>query len=255
MSRDFSVDELSVRVFDDVDALARQAAADAADAIRNAIDERGAANVMLATGNSQLAFLAQLVTHKDLDWSRVTAFHMDEYVGLPPTHTASFQRYMRERVSGRLPVKEFHYLTGDTGDAQVEADRYAGLLRAHPLDLCCCGIGENGHLAFNDPPVADFEDPADVKIVALEPASRRQQVAEGHFPTLDDVPAHAITVTIPALLRAGRVLAIVPERRKAEAVHEALSGPVAVACPASFLRRQAHATLYLDAESASLLDS
>ena len=124
---------------------------------------------------------------------------MDEYVGLPPTHSASFQRYMRERVAARLPFREFHYLTGDTGDAQAEADRYAALLRAHPLDLCCCGIGENGHLAFNDPPVADFDDPADVKIVALEHASRRQQVAEGHFATVDDVPTHAITVTIPAL--------------------------------------------------------
>jgi glucosamine-6-phosphate deaminase len=117
-----------------------------------------------------------------------------------------------------------------------------------------CGIGENGHLAFNDPPVADFDDPADVKIVALEPASRRQQVAEGHFPTIDDVPTHAITVTIPALVRARRLLAIVPETRKAVPVRDALKGPIATTCPASFLRRQPHATLYLDADSASLLD-
>ena len=253
MSRSFTVDALEVRVFDDVADMASDAAAAAAAVLRGAISERGEANVMLATGNSQLDFLAVLVTYTDIDWSRVTAFHMDEYVGLPPTHSASFQKYMRERVAARLPFRAFHYLQGDTGDAQAEADRYAALLHAHPLDLTCCGIGENGHLAFNDPPVADFEDPVAVKIVTLEPASRRQQVAEGHFPTIDDVPTHAITVTIPALLRAARVLAIVPEARKAVPVRDALEGPISTACPASYLRTQPHATLYLDAESASLL--
>jgi glucosamine-6-phosphate deaminase len=254
MSRDFTADALSVRVFDDVKTLAAAAAIDAADAIRNAIDARGDANVMLATGNSQLVFLAALIEHRDVDWSRVTAFHMDEYVDLPPTHPAGFQRYMREKVAAQIPVKTFHYLNGDTGDAQAEVDRYAALLRSHPLDLCVCGIGENGHLAFNDPPVADFDDPVDVKIVALEPESRRQQVAEGHFATIDDVPTHAITVTIPALVRAGRLLAIVPETRKAVPVRDALLGPIATSCPASLLRRQPHATLYLDVDSASLLD-
>jgi glucosamine-6-phosphate deaminase len=253
VTRERTVDQLPVRIFDDVLALARAAAADAADALRAAIDERGDANVMLATGNSQLVFLAELVTYTDVDWARITAFHMDEYVGLPPTHAASFQRYMRERVAANLPFKEFHYLQGDTGDAEGEARRYAGLLHAHPLDLCCCGIGENGHLAFNDPPVADFDDPLDVKVVALEAASRRQQVAEGHFATTDDVPTHAITVTIPALLRARRLLAIVPEQRKAAPVRTALEGPVSTECPASYLRTQPQATLYLDADSASLL--
>ena len=253
MSRDFTADALSVRVFDDVQSLAAAAATDAARSIRAAIGARGEANVILATGNSQLVFLAALIEHTDVDWTRVTAFHMDEYVDLPPTHSASFQRYMREKVAATIPVKEFHYLTGDTGDAQAEADRYAALLRSHPLDLCVCGIGENGHLAFNDPPVADFDDPADVKIVVLEPASRRQQVAEGHFATIDDVPTHAITVTIPALVCARRLLAIVPETRKAVPVRDALTGPIATSCPASYLRRQSHATLYLDADSASLL--
>jgi glucosamine-6-phosphate deaminase len=255
MSRDFTADALSVRVFDDVQSLAAAAATDAARAIRTAVDDRGEANVMLATGNSQLVFLAALIEHTEVDWTRVTAFHMDEYVDLPPTHSASFQRYMREKVAATIPVKEFHYLTGDTGDAQAEADRYGALLAAHPLDLCVCGIGENGHLAFNDPPVADFDDPADVKIVTLEPASRRQQVAEGHFAAIADVPIRAITVTIPALVRARRLLAIVPETRKAIPVRDALTGPIATSCPASYLRRQSHATLYLDAGSASLLDS
>ncbi len=253
MSRSFRVEKLTVLVFDEPGAFARDAAARGAEALREAIDQRGEANVMLATGNSQLQFLAELVTYNDVDWSRVTAFHMDEYVDLAPTHSASFQRYMRERVAAMVPFRAFHYLTGDTGDAPAETERYAALLRAHPLDLCCCGIGENGHLAFNDPPVAHFDDPADVKIVALEPESRRQQVAEGHFATIDDVPTHAITVTIPALLRAGRVLAIVPEARKAVPVRDALEGPITTACPASYLRTQPQATLYLDAESASLL--
>jgi len=248
------VDSLHVAVFDDLPSLARAAAADAAAELRSAVADRGEASVMLATGNSQLAFLAELVQIGDIPWNRVRAFHMDEYVGLPATHPASFQRYMRERVAAKLPVKEFHYLNGDTGDARAEAHRYEELLRAHPLDLTCCGIGENGHLAFNDPPVADFDDPRTVKVVPLDPASRQQQVGEGHFATLDVVPTHAITVTIPALVSARRVLAIVPEARKAAPVHAALYGPISTACPASFLRRQQHATLYLDAESAAGLE-
>jgi glucosamine-6-phosphate deaminase len=246
-------DELTVEVFEALPALAEAAARDAAEAIDDAIDARGEATVMLATGNSQLAFLAELVKIPEIAWDRVRAFHMDEYVGLAPTHSASFQRYMRERVASQLSLREFHYLTGDTEDAEAEARRYAGLLAAHPLDVCCCGIGENGHLAFNDPPVADFDDPDDVKIVALEPESRRQQVGEGHFASIDDVPTHAISVTIPALLRARRLLAIVPEARKAAAVEATLLGPISTACPASVLRRQSHATLYLDAESAALV--
>lgn len=255
MSRELGVGELKVRVFDDVALLARAAAADAATAVRAALKARGEANVMLATGNSQLAFLTELVQYDDIAWDRVRAFHMDEYVDLPPTHSASFQKYMRERVAAQLPFKEFHYLSGDTGDAEAEARRYQDLLRAHPLDLCCCGIGENGHLAFNDPPVADFDDPRGVKVVALEPASRKQQVGEGHFATLAEVPTHAITVTIPALLVAGRVLVIVPEARKAQPVHDALYGPITTACPASVLRRFANATLYLDDASSALLES
>lgn len=255
MSRELRVDALQVRVGRDVEEMARDAAAEAASVLQAAVAARGEANVMLATGNSQLAFLAELVGLPDLAWEHVRAFHMDEYVGLPPSHPASFQRYMRERVAAALPVREFHYLAGDSPDPEQEAARYEALLRAHPLDLCCAGIGENGHLAFNDPPVADFDDPRDVKIVALEPESRRQQVGEGHFATIDDVPTHAITVTIPALLRAGRVLVIAPEARKAKAVHAALYGPITKACPASILRRQPNATLYLDAESSSLLET
>jgi glucosamine-6-phosphate deaminase len=250
----FRFDALGVHV-DDVDEMARDAAVEAADAIRGAIADRGEANVMLATGNSQLAFLVELIQLPDIAWHRVRAFHMDEYVGLEASHSASFRRYMRERVAAHLPIMAFHYIEGDAPDPEAEAARYAALLREYPLDLTCAGIGENGHLAFNDPRVADFDDPLDVKVVALEEASRRQQVGEGHFATIADVPTHAITVTIPALLLAERVLVIVPEARTARAVREALYGPISTACPASILRRQENAILFLDLESSTLLDS
>jgi glucosamine-6-phosphate deaminase len=159
---------------------------------------------------------------------------------------------MRDRIVTRTAIADFHVIDG-TAPPEEECVRYGALLATHPLDLCVLGIGENGHLAFNDPPVADFADPLDVKVVPLDVASRRQQVEEGHFAAFDDVPTHAITVTIPALLRAGRVLAIVPESRKAAAVRAAVEGPISPACPASILQIQPHATLYLDRESAALL--
>jgi glucosamine-6-phosphate deaminase len=253
--RQWQVGELTVRVYDSVDALAVDAAADALSVISGAINERGHANVMLATGSSQLAFLARLVeaAGTTVDWSRVTGFHMDEYVGLPATHPASFERYMRERVVAHLPFGEFHYVNGSAPDADAEAARYATLLEEHPVDLCCLGIGENGHLAFNDPPVADFDDPLVVKVVALDDRCKLQQVGEGHFATIADVPPRAITVTVSGLLRARHTLAIVPEARKAEPVRAALEGPITTACPASILRRQRRATLFLDTDSASLL--
>jgi glucosamine-6-phosphate deaminase len=239
---------LLVRIYEP-DELAPAAATDAAVVVRAALAARGEANVMFATGNSQLAFLDALAS-AGVDWSRVVAFHMDEYVGLGEGHPASFARYIRARVADRLHPRVTHLIDG-LADPAAECDRYAALLRAYPLDLCCLGIGENGHLAFNDPPVADFDDPLDVKVVELDDTCRRQQVGEGHFPTVDDVPTHAITVTIPALLRARVVLAIVPEARKAAPVRDALLGPIDSACPASALRRHRDARLYLDTASAT----
>jgi glucosamine-6-phosphate deaminase len=233
-------------------AMAARAAADAAAVIGAAVATAGRANVMLATGNSQLAFLAALAGHQ-LDWSRVTCFHMDEYVGIDAGHPASFRRYLRERVEAVVRPRAFHYIEGDAADPEAECRRYAALLADHPLDLCCLGIGENGHLAFNDPPVADFDDPQAVKVVTLDDACRRQQVGEGHFATVDQVPPRAITVTIPALLAAATVMAVVPEARKAEPVRRALTEPVSTACPATVLRTRANVRLYLDAGSASRL--
>jgi glucosamine-6-phosphate deaminase len=247
-----TLDALQVRVFSDADALARTAAADAAATLRAAIGTRGSVNVMFASGNSQLRFLHALAHVEGVDWTRVVGFHMDEYVGIGSDHPASFHRYMQEQVARPLRLGDFHYLDG-AAEPVEDAARYAGLLKQFPIDVCCLGIGENGHLAFNDPPVAEFDDPLDVKAVTLDDACRRQQVREGHFATVDDVPVQAITVTIPALLRAKCVLAIVPEARKREPVRRALAEPISPACPASILRRVPHATLYLDRDSSSLL--
>jgi glucosamine-6-phosphate deaminase len=248
-----SIDGATVRVEADVQAMARAAADEALAVMHEAVASRGTAHVMFATGNSQLAFVQALVHETEgVPWADTVVFHMDEYVGVGPNHPAGFQRWIRERIVEPARPKAAYYVEG-LGDAEAECRRYSGLLQRHPLDLCCLGIGENGHLAFNDPPVADFADPLDVKVVELEAACRLQQVNEGHFPGLDDVPAHAITVTIPALLRAGRVLAIVPEGRKAQPVATALTGPITTACPASALRTISRATVYLEPDSARLL--
>jgi len=237
-------------VLDDAPAAGAAAAAVARDVIAGAVRARGRANVMFASGNSQLEFLDRLTADPEVPWPEVVGFHMDEYVGIPADHPASFARYMHERIVGRAPVGRFHVLDG-TAPPEDECARYAALLAAHPLDLCVMGIGENGHLAFNDPPVADFADPRTVKIVTLDDACRRQQVGEGHFPTVDAVPPTALTVTIPALLSAVRVIVVVPDARKEPAVTAAFTGPVTTACPASVLQRTARAVVFLDRSSAA----
>jgi len=248
-----TVDHMPVIVHGDSGALARAAADSAAVVLRAAVATRGVAHVMFATGNSQLEFVDMLVTATPgISWRDVVVFHMDEYVGIGPDHPAGFQRWIRERITDRAHPRRAHYIDG-LAEPQAECGRYAKLLADHPLDLCCLGIGENGHLAFNDPPVADFADPLDMKVVELDRDCRLQQVHEGHFPDFDAVPTSALTATIPALLRAGTVLAIVPEARKAEPVRAAVLGPVSTACPASFLRTRDNVTLHLEPRSASLL--
>ncbi len=241
----------TVRVERDADGLAAAAAVEAAGIVQARLAAAPRAHVMFASGDSQLRFLECLARIRDVDWARVVGFYMDEYVGIGPDAPASFARYMRERVVEPLGVGEFHALRGDAPDPVAECARYAALLDAHPLDLCCLGIGENGHLAFNDPPVADFADPLTVKVVRLDDACKRQQVGEGHFPDVGAVPPEAMTVTIPALLRAARVIAVVPDARKAAPVRDALEGPVDPACPASILQRCDHASIYLDPPSAA----
>jgi glucosamine-6-phosphate deaminase len=248
-----TVDHMEVRVHPDSGAMAREAAVRAGRVLREAVRAKGTAHAMFATGNSQLEFVDALVSTADVPWSDIVVFHMDEYVGVGPDHPAGFQRWIRERISDRVRPRQAHYIDG-LADPEVECGRYADLLARYPLDLCCLGIGENGHLAFNDPPVADFDDPLDMKVVDLDADCRLQQVHEGHFPDITAVPRLALTATIPALLRARTVLAIVPESRKATPVRAAITGPVSTACPGSYLRTQSNVTLYLDPGSASLLD-
>ncbi len=251
--RRFQVDSLSVGVFADQDAMANAAAVEVGQYLADRLAKKEIVRVILATGNSQILFLSKLIERGGLDWGRIELFHMDEYLGLSADHSASFRRYMRERVESVVNPKTFHYLEGDALEPLDECERYSGLLRAGEIDLCCLGVGENGHIAFNDPPVADFEDPHWVKIVKLDNACKVQQVGEGHFPSLESVPSYALTLTIPALCSAGKMVCLSPETRKSQAIKDALQNPVSTNCPASFLRTQAQAGLYLDRDSSSLL--
>jgi glucosamine-6-phosphate deaminase len=233
--------------------LGRRAAADGAEVIRRAIADRGRANIILATGVSQFEVLGALVAVAGIDWGRVTAFHLDEYIGMRPSHPASFRRYLNERFVGRLPMPPaaFHFLDGQA-DPAAECRRVGAILAAHPIDVAFIGIGENGHLAFNDPP-ADFQTGEPYIIVALDEACRRQQWSEGWFPTLDAVPKVAISMSIRQIMRAAAIICSVPERRKAEAVRAAVEGPVTPRVPASILQQHPAATIYLDHNSAALL--
>jgi glucosamine-6-phosphate deaminase len=244
------IDALAVRVYRQEAEMAQDVARIAQQYLQEVLARQGSAAVILATGNSQIQFLESLIALGGVEWSRLTLFHMDEYLGIDADHKASFRRYMRERVERRVNPRQFHYLEGDTLLPLDECARYTRLLQAQPIDLCCLGIGENGHIAFNDPPVANFTDPHPVKLVKLDRACREQQVREGHFPNLESVPQYAFTLTIPVLCSAKRMLCVAPEKRKAQAVKATLLGPIHTDCPASFLRQQPHATLFLDMDSA-----
>ncbi len=249
--REFKVDELPITILQTNAELGQVVAEQASDVIQRAIRERGIANIILATGNSQLSFLKVLREDKSVVWQNVNVFHMDEYIGIDPNHPASFPLFLRKHFLSFVNVKAFFPVSGQTSGVEATIAEYTRQLREHPADLCACGYGENGHLAFNDPPFADFNDPVWVKTVRLADASRRQQVGEGHFRSIDECPTHAITLTIPALLSAKRVLCIVPEARKAAAVQRALRGLISEDCPGSILRHTPHAHLFLDSESAA----
>lgn len=249
----FTVDALTVSTYPNPAALAQAAAALALEFLKETFEHQEGATVMLATGNSQLQFLEELFGKPSLDWSRVTFFHMDEYLGLPPDDPACFRRYLRENVERRIGGGAFHYINGDAVEPLIECARYSALLRAQPLDLCFSGVGDNGHLAFNDPPVANFDDPYTVKLVNLDEISRRQQVRQGHFASVETMPHYAFTVTIPALLAARRILCLVPGGHKASIIKTMLREPVSSGCPASVLRRHPKADLLLDQEAVAQL--
>ena len=252
--KQWKVENLDVRVFSDKTALAEAAAQSVAAILTQLIAKRGRAVAIFATGASQLEFLAALRGQTGIEWGRVTAFHLDEYIGMPPDHPASFRRYLREHLFDAVQPGEIQFLAGEAPDPTAECERYARLLAEKgPADLACIGIGENGHLAFNDPHVADFDDPAMVKVVEPDAPCRRQQFGEGWFPTLEAIPKLAFTLTIPTILSARAISCVVPDRRKAEAVRNSLNGPISTRCPASVLRRHENCALYLDEESAALL--
>ena len=213
---------------------------------------KGSANLILATGSSQFTFLKAL-KQKEIDWQKITVFHLDEYRGISNTHPASFRKYLRERISDEVVPKKIYFLNGDAEDVEQEILKYTEELKKHPIDIACIGIGENGHIAFNDPPVADFNDPEWVKLVTLDEACKNQQIGEGWFPTLEEVPKQALTLTIPAILNSRTISCVVPDQRKAQAVHNTLYHRISTECPATILRRHPDTRLYLDKGSASKL--
>lgn len=243
-----TVDRLKVKAYADRRAMGAAAGTAAADAVRKLIAAGKSPRMIFAAAPSQNETLATLVAAPGIDWSRVTAFHMDEYVGLPPTAPQRFGRFLTERLFDLVRPGTVHLIDGNRSAAD-ECRRYTDLLMAGPIDVVCLGIGENGHLAFNDPPVADFDDRAVIKPVELDLACRQQQVNDGCFPSLADVPTHALTLTIPTLMAGAKLFCSVPGKTKRQAVTRTLAGDVSTECPSTVLRRHADCTLYVDADS------
>ncbi len=229
------------------------AAADIASCLRRLQDLQEEINVIFAAAPSQNEMLDALVRLPDIRWDKINAFHMDEYIGLPQDAPQSFGRYLREHLFDRVPFRAVYTIQDETETPEQTIERYSALLRAHPVDVVCLGIGENGHIAFNDPPVADFHDPVAMKTVQLDPVCRTQQVHDGCFTSLDDVPQYALTLTIPSLCRAAYMFCTVPAATKAQAVYDTIHQPVNERVPATILRTHPHAVLYCDPDSARLL--
>ena len=244
---------MNIQIMPDKSQMGKSAAAAGAKLIRQAIVERGEAKIIVATGASQFEMLAALVAEPDINWNRVTGFHLDEYVGLAIDHPASFRGYLWLRFVSRLPhpPRDFQFLDGEASSA-AECRRVGEIIRRHPIDVAFVGIGENGHLAFNDPP-ADFDTEEPYLVVQLDDACRRQQLGEGWFPTFDDVPKQAISMSVRQIMKSGAIICTVPDARKAEAVRNAVEGEVTPNVPASILQRHEQCTLFLDKPSASLL--
>ena len=244
---------MQLEVFDTKAELGRAAARNAAKIVNDAIEERGAAYVIAATGASQFEFLDSLVL-AEIDWAKVAFFHLDEYVGLPESHPASFRRYLKERILSRVQPRSFHLINGEAGDIYEECRRVGELISRETIDVAFVGIGENGHLAFNDPP-ADFETDEPYIVVNLDQKCRQQQVGEGWFKSLDEVPTQAISMSIKQILGSRHILCIAPEQRKAIAVKNCVELEVTPLHPASILQKHDSVTLYLDRASSSLLRS
>jgi glucosamine-6-phosphate deaminase len=241
-----------IKCFNDKSDLAQAAADEAASILRQAIQEKGKARLIAATGAAQFEFLETLTGLPGINWSQVEMFHLDEYIGLPATHPASFSRFLQERLIQKTGIQEYVLLSGEKNSEEV-IRRAGDALRASPIDLAFVGIGENGHLAFNDPP-ADFETEAPYIIVALDDACRRQQLGEGWFQSLEEVPQRAISMSVRQILKAKNIICIVPDTRKASAVKSCIEGEISPLAPASILRTHPSTTVYLDKNSAALLE-
>lgn len=249
----FEVGSIKVEVHPDSKSAGSAAAQATAHEFRRLSRQRELIAAVFATGASQMDILGAMVSIPDLPWNRVWGFHLDEYLGINANHPASFRWYLRENLTSRVAMREFHEIDGSSPDPESVCRVYAEKLRAAEPQICLLGIGENGHLAFNDPGEADFRDPADMKVVRLDAACRRQQVAEGWFADLNEVPERALTMTIPAVLRIPMLIVSVPGKRKAQAVRRALDAPISTKCPATILRTHPNVHLYLDVESAAEL--
>lgn len=247
----FKVDKLKVEVYPDRRTAGKRAASVVKERIVKLLSGQKSVRIIFAAGPSQNEFLEELSLLREVDWSRVIAFHMDEYVGLRSDSKELWGRFMREKLFGKVNLKEAHYLNPEPSDPEEECRRYAALIKQSPIDIVCLGIGENGHIAFNDPGVADFNDPQAVKIVDLDGICRQQQVHDSCFPSIEHVPKQAMTVTIPPMLSANFLSIVVPGPTKAKSVHESLKGEVSTECPASILRQHDDAVMFLDVQSAA----
>ena len=254
LARNFRADQLNVYVYESRAQMGQAAASVVAAEIRRAIEARGKAVVILASAPSQNEFLASLAAAPGVDWSRVTAFHLDEYLGMDDQAPQSFRKFLLDRLVNKVPLGQFHGLRGDAPDGADEAKRYAKLLEENPPDFAVLGIGENGHLAFIDPPFCDFNDPEAVKVVQLDEVCRNQQVNDGAFAALDEVPKHALSLTIPTLMATPKLFAVVPGPAKRYAIKQTIERPVSTDCPASILRTHGDAHLFIDVVAAEYLN-
>lgn len=245
MIKSFYKDKLKVEIFGNKEDMGIDAASFVTEKLNQAISDRGYANLILGTGASQYPLHEALLKEK-LDWTKITLFHLDEYIGLSDQHPASFRKFLKEHIADKVNPMNVYYLEGDANDIDSEIRRYEKLLKDNPVDVACIGIGENGHIAFNDPAIADFNDPEFLKVVEMDEACRMQQVGEGWFPTINHVPEKAVTLTITTIMNCKTLCCTVPDERKSEAVYNTLSGDISTSCPASILRKHDDAVLYLD---------
>ncbi len=247
--KSFKKELLNVQLFRTSKEMGQAAAGFVKDQLNEAIRKKGEANLILATGASQFTFLEAL-KKEAIDWSKVTVFHLDEYLGISDQHSASFRKYLRDRILNIVKPGKVYLINGDAKDLEGMLAEYSGLLESHPVDVACIGIGENGHIAFNDPAVADFNDPKLIKVVDLDETCRKQQLGEGWFPTLDDVPKQAVSLTITAIMKCKTICCAVPDERKAVAIEKTLNAEISTACPATILRRHPHTVLFMDLPAA-----